>query len=253
MLKKRANDLYGITHGIENDIYDPAKDPHLFANYENKVEYLNKKQENKTKLQKTLGLKVSKDIPLITIIDNFSKDKGFELMFSILSRLSSNKTIQLVILSIGKTEYRQRLRFFSWKFPQKVSTHITYNKDLVHKLYAAGDIFLSPFVKKSYNQSHLIALNYLNVPFVCDIQGLCDNIIGFNLDKNKGNGFILDSFKTKKINNTISQALSCYKNQKDWKQIIKNIQKCNYGSSDSARNYIKIYNNFHPVQSSVTK
>jgi starch synthase len=61
ILQDRSKDLLGILNGINIDEFNPKTDPHLFMNYQ----YSRlKKKENKTALQKKLGIPVNPDIPL---------------------------------------------------------------------------------------------------------------------------------------------------------------------------------------------
>ena len=53
LLRSRKDDLFGIVNGIDYDVYNPATDPYLFANYD-KTDSFNsfeRKCDNKVKLQ----------------------------------------------------------------------------------------------------------------------------------------------------------------------------------------------------------
>ena len=61
LLKANAYKLEGILNGIDYDLNNPATDNAIFVNFD--VNCIEKKLENKKKLQEILGLEVNPDIP----------------------------------------------------------------------------------------------------------------------------------------------------------------------------------------------
>ncbi|MFW6268559.1 MAG: glycogen synthase GlgA [Bacillota bacterium] len=240
LLQKRADDLYGIVNGIDNDSYDPATDSHVFENYERAVSGLENKKKNKVQLQKMTDLPVNGDIPVIIIISRLVEQKGFDLVLRMLWEMLE-LDLQLVILGTGEEKYARAFKEICWEEPDKVSSHITFNEDLARKMYAAGDIFLMPSQFEPCGIGQLIALRYLTVPVVRKTGGLQDTITDFYEDPEKGNGFSFDNFNAHEMFNKIKQALNSYHNEEKWKNIIKNISDTDYSWQKSAKKYIKIY------------
>src|SRR5690606_38699616 len=78
LLNGRREHLLGILNGIQSDVWDPARDPHLRQNYDSGS--LDKKVLNKTALQQELGLQPRLDCPLLGFVGRLVEQKGLELM-----------------------------------------------------------------------------------------------------------------------------------------------------------------------------
>lgn len=241
LFKKRAESIYGITNGVDKNIFNPGDDPHIFQKYNRKLKDLENKQANKLKLQKLLDLHVSWETPLLVIVSNLVKHKGFSLVLETLPELLKER-VELVVLGVGEERYEHDFKVAAWENPNQVSTHITYNEDLARKFYAAGDFFLQPSRSEPSGTSPLIALQYLTVPIIRRTGGLEDYIIGFNQDPEKGNGFVFSNFAPGEFSRTIQNALACYRNKKKWNKLIENVTEYDYDWRNSAREHLKIYN-----------
>ncbi len=240
LLRKKSDDLYGIVNGIDNDFYDPAQDDHIFQKYERSLSGLDDKKENKIQLQKMFGLPVSKDVPLIVIISRLVEHKGFDLVLRMLEELTE-LDIQMAVLGTGDEKYVQAFKEASWKNPDKVSAHITFNEDLARKMYAAGDLFLMPSLLEPCGIGQLIALRYLTVPVVRATGGLKDTITDFYENPEQGNGFSFTNFNAHEMFDKIKKGLECFHSPEAWEQIIKNIRSTDFSWEHSAEEYKDLY------------
>ncbi len=236
LLRKRADNLYGIINGIDYEIYDPATDPHIFVNYNNS---LSKKKENKKHLQSMLNLP-QKDVPLIIIVSRLVEQKGFELLEEIIDDIL-NLDIQLAVLGSGEYRFEQLFKEASWHYPDKVSTHITFNEDLARKMYAAGDLFLMPSKFEPCGTGQLISLRYLTIPIVRETGGLIDTVQPYNKETKVGTGFSFINFSANDLFDCIKQAVGSYYNEEIWDNIIKNIKNKNFSWENSAEEYMELY------------
>ena len=241
LLQHRADDLYGIVNGIDNQSYNPETDPHLFTKYERNQEQLSAKRENKLKLQEMTGLPVSEETPMLVIVSRLVEQKGFDLVLRVLPEIIE-LDLQLVVLGTGEEKYAQAFKEIAWQRPNKVSAHITFNEDLARKMYAAGDFFLMPSRLEPCGIGQLIALRYLTAPIVRETGGLRDTINDFNADPEKGNGFSFYSFNAHDMLFRIKDGLSCYHDKECWHKLMENIISTDYSWQQSAGEYIDIYN-----------
>ncbi len=82
VLRANRYKLSGILNGIDMQLYDPATDLALTANYSAKN--LKPKRQNKRALQRRLGLPV-KNVPVLAVVSRLTKQKGIDLLLDALN------------------------------------------------------------------------------------------------------------------------------------------------------------------------
>ena len=78
LLRDRRDRLFGILNGIDTELYDPATDPHIAAQFD--VNSPNRRPANKAALQEEAHLPVRPDAPLIAYIGRLIDQKGLDLI-----------------------------------------------------------------------------------------------------------------------------------------------------------------------------
>jgi starch synthase len=237
LLRKRNYVLYGIVNGIDNSAFDPMTDTHITVQYRDS---LAKKRKNKMKMQADLGLTVDENIPLIGIVSRLVQQKGFDLIEHALHSILE-MGVQLVVLGTGDWDYEQMFRDAALRYPNQVSAHISFYEPFARRIYAASDMFLMPSLFEPCGLGQLIALRYRSVPIVRETGGLKDTVEAFNEFTGKGNGFSFTHYFASDMLHTIRRAVDFYYQKDEWKRIINNITKCDYGWDASAAQYIKLY------------
>ncbi|MCD8238068.1 MAG: glycogen synthase GlgA [Clostridiales bacterium] len=237
VMRSRDNVLYGIVNGIDYEENNPATSKKIFVNYD--VNSIEKKKENKFKLQEELGLPVC-DVPMISIISRLADQKGINLLLDIAGELLS-KDVQLVILGTGNSYFEYRFRELQSWYPKKVSANITFNDTLAQKIYAGSDIFLMPSLFEPCGLGQLFAMSYGTIPVVRTTGGLVDTVEHYNPETGKGNGFKFQDFLGSGLMWGINEALRLYEDKEQWTQIMKNAINTRFSWDVSAQEYIKLY------------
>ena len=237
LLRDRSNELHGIVNGIDYEEYDPMKDDNLSFPYRSSRI---KKQKNKAELQEQLGLPVNEDIPMIAVVTRLVEQKGLDLITHIFGDLLQ-QNVQIVILGTGDHYYEQFFREAANHYPEKVSTHITFNEGFARKLYAASDMFLMPSRFEPCGLGQMIALRYFSVPIVRETGGLVDTVQPFDEDTLEGNGFSFTNYNAHDLLFTINRALTIYNDKSLWTKLFNNIKKSNYSWNKSAKEYRTLY------------
>lgn len=237
ILSKRSDDLYGIVNGIDYEEYNPAKNEHIFVNYKDS---LDEKRKNKVALQEMFSLPVDKNIPMLVLISRLVQQKGLDLVIRVMEEIME-MDLQMVILGTGDSEYEQFFKKSSWSYSDRLSVNITFNADLAHKIYAAGDLFLMPSKFEPCGIGQLIALRYLTVPVVRETGGLSDTIKPYNEINGEGNGFTFSNYNAHDMLYTIKQALKFYHTKEHWAAIQANIKKSDFSWNKSAEKYVELY------------
>ena len=194
--------LTGILNGLDYKYYDPETDTSVFKNYNS--ESVDKKVENKTALQEMVGLPVDPDIPMVAIVSRLVAHKGIDII-QLASEEILSKNIQLVILGQGDYHYENFFKSLADRYPTKVKTLLTYNKDLSKRIYAGADIFLMPSRFEPCGLSQMIASRYGAVPIIRETGGLYDTIrdVGW---EDGGNGFTFAAYSPVQLADAVNRA-----------------------------------------------
>ena len=227
----------GIINGIDQDYYNPATDPALYATYTTP----NGKFKNKLPLQKELGLPERTDVPLISMITRLTSHKGLDLVTAVIDELLCDD-VQFVLLGTGDPGFENFFRRLEEKYPDKVKAIIAYDKALSKKIYAASDMFLMPSKSEPCGLAQMIASKYGTVPIVRETGGLFDTIKYYNDETGEGNGFTFARYNAHDMLYTIRKAIGLYRNHKDkWKLLATKVMKTNFSWHVSAKSYIELY------------
>ena len=241
ILNKNAHKLTGILNGIDYKYYNPAADKEIFCNFESGE--LDKKVKNKTELQRSLGLPVREDVPLVAIISRLASHKGLDLIREVAYGLVDNNDMQLVVLGKGEAQYENFFTELERNRNDKVRALIMYDRDLSKRIYAAADIFLMPSKSEPCGLSQMIASRYGAIPVVRETGGLYDSIKGYWLLNGTilGNGFTFANYYAGELYERTCAALELYHNKELYPQFAKKIMDTDFSWGISARKYYMLY------------
>jgi len=231
LLKERSRFLSGILNGLDYSVWDPGADKFIMHNFS--VDSIEDKSFNKEDLQKTCGLEVNKDKPVLGIVSRLAEQKGFDILAEGLNEIFKMGA-QMVILGAGDLKYQQILKTFTKKYPGDFSLNLKFDDPLAHKIYAGSDIFLMPSKYEPCGLGQLISLRYGTIPVVFKTGGLADTI-------NKKNGFVFCGYSKEDLLKTLKKALTLYENKAKWNKLIVNAMNCNFSWKASAGKYIQLY------------
>ncbi|MCY8189941.1 glycogen synthase GlgA [Bacillus spizizenii] len=239
VLRYRENDVTGILNGIDDTFYQPKSDPYIETHYDS--EHLACKEENKTKLQRRMGLPERNDIPLISMVTRLTKQKGLDLVRRIMHELLEEQDIQLIVLGTGEREFEDYFRYAEFAFHEKCRAYIGFDEPLAHQIYAGSDMFLMPSKFEPCGLGQLIALQYGSIPIVRETGGLYDTVSSYQEEEGTGNGFTFSAFNAHDLKFTIERALSFYRQKDVWKSIMKTAMNADYSWEQSAKEYQRIF------------
>lgn len=239
VLRYRENDVTGILNGIDDTFYQPKSDPYIETHYDSV--HLACKEENKTKLQRRMGLPERSDIPLISMVTRLTKQKGLDLVRRIMHELLEEQDIQLVVLGTGEREFEDYFRYAEFAFHEKCRAYIGFDEPLAHQIYAGSDMFLMPSKFEPCGLGQLIALQYGSIPIVRETGGLYDTVRSYQEEEGTGNGFTFSAFNAHDLKFTIERALSFYRQKDVWKSIMKTAMNADYSWEQSAKEYQRIF------------
>ena len=239
LIRARHESVFGVLNGIDINEYNPETDPMIYKNYT--VEDMSGKAVNKAELQKSLGLEVNPDIPLIAMVGRLSNQKGLDLVDRVLGDIMEENG-QLVVMGMGEARYTNLFSWAEQQFRGKLAARFAMDHELAHKLYAGADFFLMPSQFEPCGLSQLISLRYGTVPIVRETGGLRDTVLSYNKYNQDGNGFTFLNYNAHDMLNVIRRALNYYREKPDVIAMLrKRGMEGDYSWSHSAVDYVKLY------------
>lgn len=239
LLQKRRDSLIGIINGIDYEVFDPATDRIILANYDaNSIE---KRVANKLALQAKAGLAVNSEIPLIGMVGRLVEQKGIDIMVEALESLLAERDVQFVLQGIGDTRYHEILEMLQSQHPDKAHMFLTLDFALARLLFAGCDIILSPSRFEPCGLTPLIALHYGAIPIARYTGGMAQNIMDFSTDPQSGLGFIFEKYDADDLLMAIRRALTALRNKDDWQRLVARAMKADYSWNPSLPKYEALY------------
>jgi starch synthase len=238
VLRDRKKDLYGILNGVDYEEWSPLQDPYIKERYD--AADLKGKKACKADLQREFYLTVDPDIPLLAVISRLTDQKGFDLLASIMEDLMRLK-VQFVLLGTGEEEYNLLFQKVGRMYPQQAGIRIAFDNALAHKIEAGADIFLMPSRYEPCGLNQIYSLKYGTVPIVRATGGLDDTIQDFNPLTGEGNGFKFNDYSSSCLLETIKRTLQVYRSQAVWEKLMVKGMKADFSWNQSARAYLKVY------------
>ena len=241
LLQTRKDSLTGILNGIDTQEWNPAHDLHLPKNYSSKR--ITGKKTVKLALQQQLGLQIDANAPLLGIVSRLTHQKGLDLLPEIMPKLVA-LGCQFAVLGSGDKKLELSFSDLAKRYPMQVSINIGYNEVLSHNIMAGCDIFIMPSRFEPCGLNQLYGLAYGTPPVVSNTGGLSDSICDTNtatIKSNSATGFVLNSFTSTALLNTIKNALEIWKDKKTWRSIQKNGMNKDISWKSSANAYYNLY------------
>ena len=238
ILRERQWKLQGILNGIDVDNYNPETDKAIIKNYSVK-DVKEGKAENKKDLQKSMGLPVKADTPVIGLVSRLVSHKGLDLIKGILDELLYTTDVQVAVLGSGDWQYENFFREMQAKYPDKLAVTVGFIPALARKVYAGSDLFLMPSKSEPCGLSQMVALRYGSVPIVRETGGLRDSIT--DSGDGQGNGFTFKTYNAHDMLGAIRRGLDAYWNKESWDVLVDRAMNSDFSWGKSANEYIKMY------------
>jgi starch synthase len=243
ILSANAHKMQGILNGIDTDVYNPATDPALFQTYT--ADDLSGKRRDKQELQRTLGLNLEPDIPIIACISRLVPHKGMDLVTAVLPQIME-LPVQFVVLGRGDWRFEQAFLNARQQYPSRLSANIMYSSGLAMNIYAGADLFLMPSKSEPCGLSQMIAMRYGTLPIVRETGGLKDTVSPYNQYTGEGNGFTFSAYNAHDMLHVIREAVSLYQNREIWHTLMQRDMNADFSWNKSAKGYLDIYSRLVP-------
>ena len=240
VLASRADNVKGITNGIDAAVWNPESDSYLPAQYT--VGDLSGKQTCKRALQRELGLP-NHDVPLLAVIGRLTFQKGFDLLIDVIPEIMSLDT-QIVVLGTGDHHLEQQFIAAKARYPDRIGLCLGFDEGLAHRMEAGSDMLIMPSRYEPCGLSQLYSLRYGTVPIVRRTGGLADTVIPFRPSTAKSGcatGFYFIEASTDSLLSVLLLSLHVYKERPIWQSLIQAGMKADLSWDRSAKLYVELY------------
>ncbi len=237
LLRLNAHKLFGITNGIDTEVFDPSRDPNLRHHYS--ADDVAGKAVNKSALRTELGLDDSR-APLLAFISRFYEQKGVDLLEAVLPRLV-DQGMQIAVLGTGDRRWEDAFRTFAIDHKGQAAAVIGFDAAVASRLYAGADMLLMPSRFEPGGLAQLIALRYGTVPIVRATGGLAETIRVYDPSSGGGLGFVFDAYDPWDLFAAVVRAAESYKHRDAWARLVQQCMREDVSWARSARRYVQLY------------
>ncbi|MBI3955270.1 glycogen synthase [Candidatus Gottesmanbacteria bacterium] len=249
VLRGKAGKVFGILNGIDNSWKSSShtkyvKFPYMSLknktseNTESKIyDWEEGKMKNKLYLQKKLGLKIGRSIPMLSFIGRIDPNqKGIDILHKMVRKANLSE-YELVILGTGDQSWEERFQWLGQFYPDNVSCNFKFDEKLANQIYAASDFIIIPSKFEPCGLIQMIAMFYGTLPIAHKTGGLIDSI------KDNENGFIFEHYSSEALENAVQKALFIWHQDKSrYKKMVETAMQSDFSWRVSAKQYQSLYN-----------
>jgi len=237
VLRGRADRLFGVLNGIDDEVWNPETDRLIAQNYSAKNP--KGKQACRKELLAAAGLNETV-WPVIGIISRLASQKGFDLLEAAGERILDMGT-KLVVLGSGEYRYEQYFNNLRARRPHQVAVAMKFDNVLAHKIEAGADMFLMPSHYEPCGLNQMYSLRYGTIPVVRATGGLEDTVQEWDWNAWSGNGFKFYDYHAEALLGAVARARNAFENKDAWRKLQENGMRGNYSWRSSALQYMGLY------------
>ncbi len=239
LLRSRRDRLFGITNGIDYEVFDPATDTRIAARYS--AADLSGKAVDKATLQREAGFPVVPDEMLVGMVSRLFDQKGLDLVQAALPELLAAGAFQMVLLGTGAERYERFFADLARRFPDRFAAYLTFDAALAERIYAGADLFLMPSRFEPCGLGQLIALRYGTVPLVRATGGLVDTVADLDERGDHGTGFVFREYTPEALRRTLLRASEVFRQPEVWQGLVRRGMQRDLSWTASAKQYERLY------------
>ncbi|MCA9519867.1 MAG: glycogen synthase GlgA [Myxococcales bacterium] len=238
-LQRRASDLHGILNGVDDELWNPATDPHLPATYS--AADLTGKALCKRALQEELGLDPDPGAPLFGIVSRMVEQKGLDLVCAALDTLVRHGA-QVAVLGTGEPELEAYFGQAPAWYPGRVASYVGFSNRLAHRIEAGSDLFLMPSRFEPCGLNQIYSLRYGTPPVVRATGGLEDTVELYRPETESGTGFKFWDITVGALLGASLHAIDVYRRRPaSFEGIVRRGMALRFTWEDAAQRYVQLY------------
>lgn len=240
LLQARSDVLSGILNGIDDEAWDPMRDPALPQGFgHNSTE---QRATNRAAIAERFGIEHSPG-PMFSVVSRLTWQKGLDMLVEVADDLVAMGG-KLVVLGSGDAEIENGLRGAAMRHPGKVGIVTGYDERLSHLVQGGADVMMVPSRFEPCGLTQLYGLRYGCVPLVSRVGGLADTVIDANemaVEAGVATGVVFAPATTEALRDAIKRAVALYVRPKVWRKMQRRGMKSDVSWDNSAAKYAALY------------
>ena len=235
-LRARGDRYLGILNGIDTDLWNPATDTDLPANYS--ADDLAGKAVCRAELCAELGLDPGG--PLFAMVSRLDPQKGFDLVAAAAEQMVADGA-RIGVLGTGDPGLVSGLKMVASRHPDRVAVVERFDRALARRMYAGADCFLMPSRFEPSGQSQMISMRYGTIPVVRATGGLADTVIDDDAAPDSGNGFSFYDPISPALADACRRAMAALADEPRWRELQARAMAIDRSWRGPAREYVSAY------------
>jgi starch synthase len=243
LLAARRDSLVGIVNGIDTDLWDPARDPHLPRPF-GPADAEAGKRAARAALAARLGRPLPDGRPLVAFVGRLVEQKGITLILEAITALAGTGRMHFVTLGTGGHDEEAALRRVAAAFPQTVDVVIGFDEGLSHLVQAAADITLVPSRFEPCGLTQLYAQRYGSIPVVRATGGLVDTVVDATPEAvaaGTATGFVFREFTPAGLIGVLERAVAAHVDRPLWRMLVGQAMRQDWSWQASGREYVRLF------------
>ncbi len=240
VIEYKRDRLHGILNGVDLKAWNPRTDASIEHTYSPRN--ISAKVKNTKALEKEFGLNKGAG-PLFAIISRLTHQKGLDLVLETLPALLARGG-RLIVLGSGDVEMEKAFVKAAKEYPGQVAVNIGYDEAQSHRIYAGADVMMVPSRFEPCGLTQLYALRYGTLPLVSRTGGLADTVIDANdaaVKAGVATGVQVAPSRSDSLEQGIRRICDLFENQALWGQLQKRAMAQPLGWEQSAKSYSALY------------
>ena len=222
--------LVGIVNGIDQDVWDPARDPLIPRRYSS--ENLAGKKRCRIALQRATGLS-RWQAPIFALTARLVTQKGLDLILGDPGYFAFDA--QYVFLGHGDERYEAMLTELAERAPSRIAVKLDFTDEFEHLLLAGADMCLMPSLYEPCGLTQMRAQRYGTIPVARRTGGLADTI------EDGVTGFLFDDYTPADFMRAAMRAVDQFRDGEAWEEMMREAMARDFGWERSAARYLTVY------------
>ncbi|MCZ7591158.1 MAG: glycogen synthase GlgA [Kiritimatiellae bacterium] len=237
VLSSLGDRLIGLLNGIDTNIWDPATDTHIAANYD--AQNIAGKRICRERAAVRMRVEVGEGTVLLAMISRLVDLKGMDILTEAMPEIMA-RDVSFVLLGAGQEKFEKVAREWAERWPGRVGVRIGYNAPLAHEIQAGADMTLMPSKSEPCGLTQFCSQRYGTLPIAHAVGGLVDSILDPE-ESDRPTGIKFYEYTADSFVAAIDRALNLYRAPEKKARIIQNLMTTDVSWRRAGERYEALY------------